>query len=47
MLLYVLYTTFVVFKNIDHKKVVYKNISHFLIVYKKFADILKEQATKL
>ena len=41
MLLYVSYTTFVVFENIDHKKVVYENISHFLMVYKKFADDLK------
>ena len=37
MLLYVSYTTFVVFENIDHKKVVYENISHFLMVYEKFA----------
>jgi hypothetical protein len=39
MLLYVSYTTFVVFENIDHKKVVYENISHFLMVYKRFAVI--------
>jgi hypothetical protein len=38
MLLYISYATFVVFENIDHKKVVYKNISHFLMVYKKFDE---------
>jgi hypothetical protein len=37
MLLYVSYTTFVVFENIDHKKVVYENISHFLMAYERFA----------
>jgi hypothetical protein len=37
MLLYVSYTTFVVFENIENKKVVYENISHFLMVYEKFA----------